>query len=76
MYRFKSPLLQSLLNKARNTRSTDNLSQTSMTASQIMTESMMDELSNATKSTTSTNLYDDDQNSTRNNSTNGHAEIL
>ncbi|CAF3988289.1 unnamed protein product, partial [Adineta steineri] len=48
--KFKSPLIQSLLNKARNTRSTDNLIQTSMTASQIMTESMIDESITAVKS--------------------------
>lgn len=49
--KFKSPLIQSLLNKARSTRSTDNLIQTSMTSSQIMTESIIDETLTMTKST-------------------------
>ncbi|CAF4254044.1 unnamed protein product, partial [Rotaria sp. Silwood2] len=75
--KFKSPLIQSLLNKARNTRSTDNLSQTSMTASQIMTESMVDESTTAVKSTTPTDLSDDDhqENSNINNTTNGHTDL-
>jgi hypothetical protein len=60
--KFKSPLIQSLLNKARNTRSTDNLVQTSMTASQIM----VDESQTAAKST---DLSDDDHNS------NGHPDL-
>ncbi|CAF3822962.1 unnamed protein product [Rotaria magnacalcarata] len=76
--KFKSPLIQSLLNKARNTRSTDNLSQTNMTASQIMIESLVDESStNATKSTTPTDLSDDDhnENSTINITSNGHSDL-
>lgn len=70
-------MIQSLLNKARNTRSIDNLSQTSMTASQIMTESMIDESTTAAKSTTLTDLsYDDhEENSRLNNTTNGHADL-
>jgi uracil phosphoribosyltransferase len=78
VYRFKSPLIQSLLNKARNTRSTDNLVQTSMTASQIMTESMADETMTAAKSTTTpTDLSDDDheENSRMNNNSNGHPDL-
>ncbi|CAF1147751.1 unnamed protein product, partial [Adineta ricciae] len=58
--KFKSPLLQSLLDKARNTRSTDNLVQSSMTASQLMTESMIDESLNTNQSTTRTDPSDDD----------------
>lgn len=67
-------MIQSLLNKARNTRSTDNLAQTSMTASQIMTESMITE---STMTITSTDLSDDEQqeNSRINNTTNGHADL-
>lgn len=49
--KFKSPLIQSLLNKARSTRSTDNLIQTSLTSSQILTESIIDETLVMTKST-------------------------
>ncbi|CAM4868105.1 unnamed protein product [Rotaria socialis] len=75
--KFKSPLIQSLLNKARNTRSTDNLSQTSMTASQIMIESMVDESANATKSTTPTDLSDEyhNENSTITITSNGHSDL-
>ncbi|CAF3746591.1 unnamed protein product [Rotaria sp. Silwood1] len=75
--KFKSPLIQSLLNKARNTRSTDNLSQTNMTTSQIMTESMIDESITITKSITPTDLSDDDhhENSEINNTTNGHIDL-
>ncbi|CAF3909537.1 unnamed protein product, partial [Adineta steineri] len=71
IYRFKSPLIQSLLNKARNTRSTDNLIQTSMT------ESMIDESITAVKSSIPTNLSDDDhqENSRLNNTTNDHSDL-
>ncbi|CAF0981501.1 unnamed protein product [Adineta ricciae] len=75
--KFKSPLIQSLLNKARNTRSTDNLVQTSMTASQIMTESLIEESVPLGKSTTLTNLSNDDhlENSRINTNTNGHGDL-
>jgi len=75
--KFKSPLIQSLLNKARNTRSTDNLVQTDMTASQIMTESMVDETITAANLTTPTDLSDDDhqEDTIINNNTNGHTDL-
>ncbi|UJR09714.1 hypothetical protein I4U23_013943 [Adineta vaga] len=75
--KFKSPLIQSLLNKARNTRSTDNLVQTSMTASQIMTESMIEESVSIGLSSTSNNLSNVDHHETSriNTTTNGHNDL-
>ncbi|CAF0833826.1 unnamed protein product [Rotaria sordida] len=76
--KFKSPLIQSLLNKARNTKSTDNLIQSNMTTSQIMNESMVDEETTTIESTTQSDLSDNDENdddqqdSEINNITNGH----
>jgi hypothetical protein len=48
-----------------------------MTASQIMTESMINETIAAAQSTTPTDLSDDDQqeNSRINNTTNGHTDL-
>jgi len=57
--KFKSPLIQSLLNKARNTRSTDNLIQTSMTTSQIILD--QSPLTLEKPSTPSPNRSDDDE---------------
>ncbi|CAF1096861.1 unnamed protein product [Adineta steineri] len=70
--KFKSPLIQSLLNKARNTRSTDNLTQSTMTTSQLLIEDP------TTTSTSQTNLFDDDdqQDSGINNTPNGHSDSL
>ena len=78
-FRFKSPLIQNLLNKARNTKSTDNLTQSSMTTSQIVNENVVDEDAVVTtvQSTTGTNLSDDDDNDDQqdsevNNTSNGY----
>ncbi len=48
-----------------------------MTTSQLMTESMVDESITAAKSTTPTDLSDDDhqENARTNNPTNGHADL-
>ncbi|CAF2399776.1 unnamed protein product [Rotaria sp. Silwood2] len=79
--KFKSPLIQSLLNKARSTKSSDNLIQSNMTTSQIMNESLIDEETATIQSTTRSDLSDDDddddndqQDSGINNTTNGHSD--
>ncbi|CAF3376041.1 unnamed protein product [Rotaria sp. Silwood1] len=80
----KSSLIQSLLNKARNTKSSDNLIQSNMTTSQVMNESLIDEEITTVQSTTRSDLSDDNDNdddddddddqqdSGINNTTNGH----
>jgi len=68
--KFKSPLIQSLLERARNSRSTDNLSQSNMTTSQIQ-----DEID--THQTIQISLSDDDDDqhdSGINNTLNGHTD--
>ncbi|CAM2707856.1 unnamed protein product [Rotaria socialis] len=79
--KFKSPLIQNLLNKARNTQSIDNLTQSNMTTSQIMDESMVDgetvTIQSPMQSHTSDDDDDDDddqQDSGINNTTNGHSD--
>ncbi len=75
-FRFKSPLIQSVLNKARNSRSTDNLNQSSMTASQITAENEADEEIIATTTTARIGSSDDEdqQDSGIINTTNGHSD--
>lgn len=81
-FRFKSPLIQNLLNKARSSRSTDNLIQTSMTASQIIAEPETDEgtmpvtihISSSSSSDDDNDDDDDQQDSGINNTTNGHSD--
>ena len=75
--RFKSPLIQSLLNKARNTRSTDNLLQSNITTSQIINENIINESTTVAKSTNLNHLSDDErrENSRTNNTTNGHSDL-
>ena len=73
-FRFKSPLIQSLLNKARNTRSTDNLTQSNMTTSQITTENEVDDGTTATTVRTGSSDDEDQQDSGINNTTNGHSD--
>ncbi|UJR36390.1 hypothetical protein I4U23_029114 [Adineta vaga] len=78
--KFKSPLIQSLLNKARNTRSTDNLAQSTMTTSQLMTESMIDTNQSTLVRTDLSDNDDGDDDGTEqhdsdiNNTVNGHSD--
>ncbi|CAF1645240.1 unnamed protein product [Rotaria magnacalcarata] len=74
--KFKSPLIQNLLNKARNTQSVDNLTQSNMTTSQIMDESMADGETVTIQSPMRSDTSDDDdqQDSEIDNTTNGHSD--
>jgi hypothetical protein len=72
--KFKSPLIQSLLNKARMTKSTDNLTQSSMTTSQITAENEVDEGIPTITGRTGSSDDEDQQDSGINNTTNGHSD--
>ena len=73
--RYKSPLIQNLLNRARDTRSVDNLSQSNMTDSQLISESMLDETTNITQTTIATDPSVDSDNVPARPSTNGHGDV-